>query len=544
MIPRGFRREALARAGEPLDLLIVGGGVNGCGIWMEAVQRGMSALLVEKGDVASGTSSRSSKLVHGGLRYLKQGQLEVTRRSSRERDRMLAGNPELVRPMPFLYPVRRQDGLPGWMIDAGLRVYDLLSTGPSHRKVGEDEARALAPGVDLTGLDRALVYGDAWVDDARLTLAIAATAYERGGLLLTRAEVVEGIEAADGRIAGAKVRDLETGQVHAFTARVVVNAAGVWVDEVRHRLGLSGRRVRPSRGSHLVLPIGRLPLEAAVTAPSPDDRRPVFLLPFPEGVLIGTTDLYHEGPLDEPRPSADETAYLLRAARSLFPEAGLSGSDVVGAFAGLRPILGSLSERGASPSAASRAEDVWEERGLLSAAGGKLTTWRITAQAAVDAAIGLLPDERARAALPSISAVTPLAGCAPADLPRRLATLALVPAGVAEAMARRLRGAASWALTLARDERELMPLSDGTDLTAAEVRAHLAAGAVLRLEDLLLRRVRLGTWRPEAAEALVPALAPLFAQELGWDARRWEREAEAFDVALGNWRPPPVESPA
>ena len=363
---------------------------------------------------------------------------------------------------------------------------------------------------------------------------------ERGS---TAALIVEGIESAGGRIAGAKVRDLETGRVHSFPARVVVNAAGVWVDEVRHRLGLEGRRIRPSRGSHLVLPAGRLPLAAAVTVPSPDDRRPVFLLPFPEGVLIGTTDLYHDGPLDEPRPSADEAAYLLRAARSLFPEAGLSARDVVGTFAGLRPILGSLSEHGASPSSASRAEDVWEERGLLSAAGGKLTTWRITAEEAVDAAIGLLPDERARAALPSISTVTPLAGWAPTDLPRRLTALAPIPAGVAEAMARRLRGAAPWALSLARDEGELMPLSDGTDLCAAEVRAHLAAGAVVRLEDLLLRRVRLGTWRPEAAEALVPALAPLFAQELGWDEGRWEREEEAFEQALGNWRPPPVESP-
>jgi glycerol-3-phosphate dehydrogenase len=535
-----WRDEALASLGETFDLVVLGGGITGCGVLFEAAQRGLRVLLVEKGDLASGTSSRSSKLVHGGLRYLKQMQFQITRQACRERDRMLRLNPALVRPIRFLYPTRRGAETPAWTVDLGLWMYDRLTERPEkHTRLTPREAVELVPGLDADDLDRAHAYTDALADDARLTRAVAATAFAYGGRLLTRAEVREPIRGPGGEIAGVVVEDLETGRGHRIAARLVVNAAGVWVDDVRHRLGLDGRRLRPSRGSHLVLAPQRIPLAAAVTTPSPDDRRPVFLIPHPEGVLVGTTDLFHDGPLDDPRSTPAEVAYLLRAVASLFPRARLEESDVVGAFAGLRPILDTDAE---DPSKASREEAIWEEEGLLSVAGGKLTTWRSMAQEVVDEARERLPEERSARVAPSASAGTPLVGLAPADQGERLARWWGprwgISAEVAHAAARRLVGAAPWMPRLARSPSELRPLLPGLDLTAAEVRVHLAYGAVLRLEDLLLRRVRLGLWSPEQARAAVPALRPLCRQELAWDGRRWEREEEAFAAALEAWTPP------
>lgn len=536
MFHRHWRSLALDSLSEPFDLIVIGGGITGCGIFMDASQRGLRVLLVERDDIASGTSSRSSKLIHGGLRYLKQMQFRITRLACRERDRMADLNPELVRPIRFLYPANEGDKTPGWTVDLGLWMYDRLTRGPErHHHPGIDEVRELAPGLELGRLDRAMVYGDAMADDARLTLAVAATGFAYGGRLLTRAEVVEPLAGGGGRLRGLRLVDRESGRLLEAEAPLVVNATGVWVDQLRQLFGHPEAKLRPSRGSHVVLPTTCLPLAAAVTLPSPDDGRPVFLIPHPEGVLVGTTDIYHDGPLDDPRPSRDEIGYLLRAVNAHFPHADIRPERVVAAFAGLRPILDTHAE---NPSEASREEDLWEEKGLLSVAGGKLTTWRVTSEEAVDRALALLPAERTRRAGPCHTAGTPLAGVASARLHRDLATARpeLSPA-VASALARRLRAAAWGALALARSARELTPLVDGVDLTAAEVRAHLATGAVVRLEDLLLRRARLGLWQPEAAREILPELAPLFADELGWSRERWRKEEAATVEALETWSP-------
>lgn len=545
MLPPGWRHQALAHLDETFDLVIVGGGITGCGVLQESAQRGLAVLLVERGDVGCGTSSRSSKLVHGGLRYLRQLDFRLTRRSCHERDRMLRLNPELVHPLSFVYPLRREDSTPAWVMGAGLWLYDRF-TAPEHRhrRLEPAEARQLAPRMDLEEGDTAFAYRDGWADDARLTLAVAATGVAAGGFLLTRAAAVGFLSQPTGRISGVVVEDGETGASHEVRAHLVVNAAGVWVDQLRGRAGVEGRRLRPSRGSHLVLPSHRLPLEGAVAGPHPRDRRPVFCIPHPEGVLVGTTDLFHRGSLDDPRPTPEETSYLLEAVRSFFPGRRLGPGDVVGSFAGLRPIL---DDSATEPSEASRDEAIWEERGLLTVAGGKLTTWRTMAREAVDEALGHLPPERARRAGESISAGTPLVGWAPVDLGDRLAALwprqLGAPPEVARAAARRLRGAAPWMPGMARDRRELEPLAPGLDLSVAEVRTHLAWGGVLRLEDLLLRRVRLGMWEPRQAAELLScrkteaALRKIFGEEMGWDEERWGREEEAFARALEAWGP-------
>lgn len=529
-----WREQALASLDDTFDLIVIGGGVNGAGILLDAAQRGLRVLLLERLDIGAGTSSRSSQLIHGGLRYLKRMQFRITRLACRERDRLLELSPHLVWPIRFLYPVMGE-GLPGWQVDLGLWMYDRL-TRRAEKHAHPDVAHIgrMAPGLPVERVTSAMVYTDAVTDDARLTLAIAATGFAYGGLVLTRAEVVGAVRGADGRIGGVVVTDRETGRTHRVRCHVVVNATGVWVDQLRSAVGISGQRVRPSRGSHVLLRTARLPLAAAVTVPSPDDGRPVFFVPHPEGILVGTTDLFHEGPLDDPRPTPDEVQYLLRALQAHFPTAALTERDVVGAYAGLRPILDIHAD---TPSAASRDEDVWEEAGMLSVSGGKLTTWRVTAEEAVDAALEQLPEERARRAGACLTKGTPLAGLAPPDLAARLAREYPLTPTVADALARRL-GAVAWlAPRLARGDAELTPLVDGSDLSAAEVRAHIAFGAASGPDDVLLRRARVGVWDPPLARAVLPRLRPLFQQELGWERSRWDAEETRAMTALAGWTP-------
>jgi|AMFO01.1.fsa_nt_gi Glycerol-3-phosphate dehydrogenase len=533
MFPEGWRERALASTSETFDVAVIGGGITGCGIALDAAQRGLQVILLERGDIASGTSSRSSKLIHGGLRYLKQMQFRVTRLACRERDRLLSLNPHLVEPIRFIYPAYEGAGTPGWQVDLGLWMYDKLTRRPErHRQLSAAEVQELAPSLSMEGLDRALAYGDAKGDDARLTLAVAETALAYGAGILTRCEVEEAVRDGKGRVRGVIARDLESGAVLRVNAHVVVNAAGVWSDHIRERLGLAEPHLRPSRGIHLVFPPATLGLKAALTLPSPDDGRPVFLIPHPEGLLLGTTDIYHDGSLDDPRPTRAEVDYLLRAAAAAFPDAGFTADAVVGVFAGLRPILDSHAE---DPSEASREEGIWDEEGLLTVAGGKLTTWRSTAEEAVDALLRMLPEDRSVGVAPCATEGTPLARLAPRDLARQLESAHRLDRGVAAGMARRL-GALAWpACALARRTRDLHPLVDGIDLVPAEVRAHLRWAGVLHLDDLLLRRARFGMWDPAAARELAPRLRPLFAAGLGWRYRRWQTELERFEEALEGW---------
>jgi len=528
-----WRTASLSSLDDTFDLVVVGGGITGCGVLLDAAQRGLRVLLVERGDIASGTSSRSSKLVHGGLRYLKQMQFRITRLACRERDRMLRLSPHLVHPIRFLYPASRGDRTPGWQVDLGLWMYDQLTARPEkHSQLGLEEVSELVPELATGDLDRVLAYTDAMADDARLTLAVAASAHAYGAAVLTRCEAVEAVRDGSGRAAGLIVRDLETDSTYRVAARLVVNASGVWTDAVRDRLGLEGRRVRPSRGIHLILPAGLVSITVAVSLPSPDDGRPVFLVPHPEGVLLGTTDHFHDGELDDPRPTNAEVEYLLRAAVTAFPGRGIDRTSVQGSFAGLRPILDVHADE---PSEASREEDIWEENGVLTVSGGKLTTWRSTAEEAVDAALSKLPDEISRRAARCMTKGTPLAGLAPRDLAQRLNAICDVDPRVGEGMARRL-GSLAWSATLlARGRSELRPLRPGLDLSAAEVRAHCRWGAVLHLEDLLLRRVRLGMWDPEGAVALLPSLRSILRREMGWSFKDWQREREQFLTALEAW---------
>jgi glycerol-3-phosphate dehydrogenase len=535
MFLSGWRERAWRRLAEPLDLLVVGGGITGAGIFHDAALRGLAVALVERGDFASGTSSRSSKLIHGGLRYLKRMQLGITRTACRERDLLALSSPHLVGPMRFLYPSYEHDATPGWQVDLGLAMYDHLTPARHHHERVDAQAVArLAPTLARPGLEFGLLYDDAVADDARLVLAVVAAGVLAGGSALSYAPVMSFVRDPDGRVAGAVVEDLETGASQRVDARVVVNATGVWCDTVRAMAGERRARLRPSRGSHLLFPRDRLPLDLAITALSPDDGRPVFAVPHPEGTLVGTTDLFHHGPLEEPRPDREEAAYLLRFAQHCFPAARLDARDIAGSFAGVRPVLSSRAEH---PSEASREEAVWVERGFVSTAGGKLTTFRATAEKVVSAVVRALPPERRDALRPGRSEAVALPWRADAHaVAAALGDRAVAPE-IARGLARRL-GALALPAALAAPAEELRPLGDALDVCPAELAFHLRCGGVVHLEDLLLRRVRLGMWQPRRCLELAPHLRPLLRRAAGWSVSRWNAELERLVGAVANWLPP------
>jgi glycerol-3-phosphate dehydrogenase len=496
------------------DLLVIGGGITGAGILLEAARRGLQALLIEQRDFAWGASSRSSKLVHGGLRYLKDGHVHLTRESVRERESLLRDAPGLVEPQGFAFA--HYNGARGRRsFLAGLAVYDLLAGRRERHWLDTDEFLARAPNVAREGLAGGIVYTDAKTDDARLVLRVLAEAMAHGAVALNYV-AARSLIRLDARVAGATVRDEVAGATHEVRARVVVDATGAWSGALHGK----GPRLRPLRGSHLVLPAWRLPLAQAVSLMHPQDGRPVFAYPWEGTTLVGTTDLDHEQPMSqEARITRTELDYLLAALRAQFPMLAIDDADVLSTFAGVRPVIAGGH---ANASQEGREHVVWSEAGLVAVAGGKLTTFRATALDALKQVRDQLPgwtDE-----LRPCRVFEP-----PAD--HQAASARRVP----PALLRRLRGrhgasAAALLDAAGKDEFTLIP---GTETPWAELRWAARAEAVQHLDDLLLRRTRLGLQLREGGAALLPRIRVVCQPELGWSDARWEKE-EADYLAL--WR--------
>ncbi|HEY4752396.1 MAG TPA: glycerol-3-phosphate dehydrogenase/oxidase, partial [Candidatus Limnocylindrales bacterium] len=383
---RGADLERLGR--ETWDVLIVGGGIVGSGALLDAVSRGMRAALVEQDDVASGTSSRSSRLIHGGLRYLEQFHVGLVREALHERARLLELAPHLVRLERFLFPLYGRPVVTRSFYQAGLTLYDLLGSAKSggrHRHLSVDEAFELAPGLRRPGLQGAMLYSDGMEDDARYTLAVLRTARREGGLAVTRAKAVTALREGD-RIAGATVRDALTGEEVDVRARVVLDATGVWGSKPDRPFGSDKAtfNVLPSRGSHIVVPRERIEVKTGVTIRIPG--RVAFMVPWPRHWVIGTTDDPFKGPVDRPSASTPEVDKILAALNGAL-DANVTRDDIVGTFAGLRPLI--------APSGASSTVKVSrehrvavEEPGLVRISGGKYTTYRLMARDAIDAVLG------------------------------------------------------------------------------------------------------------------------------------------------------------
>ncbi len=367
-------------------MLVIGGGITGAGIAREAALRGLSVALVEKDDFASGTSSRSSRLVHGGLRYLEHGQLRLVFEASRERRQLRRLAPHLVQPLAFLWPLYAGARVPRWKLSAGLLLYDALAVFRNvgaHRMLPPAEVVTIEPGLRRDGLVGGARYFDAATDDARLTLTNAIGAAEAGAVVLNHAAVTA-LRAAAGRVSGAVVLDGVGGQQIQVRARVVVNATGPWSDAVRALDSFEDEHsserahVRGSKGVHVAVPRERLDNRGAITLLSPSDGRVMFVLPAKGYTIIGTTDTYTTASPDDVRASWTDVRYLLDAANAFFPAARLDRSDVVSAWAGIRPLVATSAS---DPVEASREHAISRSpTGVISVTGGKLTTYRVMAR--------------------------------------------------------------------------------------------------------------------------------------------------------------------
>jgi glycerol-3-phosphate dehydrogenase len=513
---QGWRDRVWSQLDQKWDVLVIGGGITGAGILRQCAHAGLRALLVEADDFASGTSSRSSKLVHGGLRYLKSAQIKVTLESVTERENLLRQGRGLVNKMNFLYPRLATDHMPGWVFLAGLTVYDLMARQWAHRSYDADDVRALCPILTVPGLRGGYRFYDAATDDARLVLRVIRESVAGGAEALNYARVESLLQTKAGQVCGVVVSDtsgLVTRQAE-IQARVVINATGVWGDRLRGEIGQSPR-LRPLRGSHVLIPFDRLPLTRAVMFLHPKDGRPVFAIPWEGAIVYGTTDVDHGPSLTtDPAISSSEKEYLLSGIQQIFPGQELTAADIISAFAGLRPVVNTGK---ADPSKESREHAIWDENGLLTVSGGKLTTFRVMARDALKAAakhIGRIAFDR------KIPVLDPI----PADAEALFGDSSLTPATRLRLLA---RYGAHAVPVLSASAEDLQPI-DGTDYIWAELRQAARAEGVVHLDDLLLRRVRLGLLSPRGGQDQMARIRGLAQSELGWDDARWEEEVDSY----------------
>jgi len=497
---------------QPWDVLIIGGGITGAGILREASQLGLRSLLVEQCDFAWGASSRSSKLVHGGLRYLEEGRLKLTRQAVRERERLLKEGPDLVQPVGYLFPTYR-GSFPGALAyRLILSLYDLLACHRDHQHYRAEDFQLLVPHIAHTGLTGGFRTSEGLIDDARLVLRVLQEATSAGGTALNYVRAEE-LLWNGGRVVGVRLQDQEQDRTAEVYARGVINATGAWTDRLRGQLGAQAR-LRPLRGSHLIFPNWRLPVPQAVGFPHPLDRRFVCACPWENVTLVGTTDSDYTRVLDdEPGIEPEEVAYLMAAVEYRFPTLHLTLDDVIATFSGVRPVIGAGKTQSAKES---RDHVVWEEQGLVTVTGGKLTTFRLMALDTLKVVRATRPDiaevNSTRPVLNAVDVKEP-------DLQR-----------LRDTTRRRLQGRyGAYAPDLVRraqpGELELIP---GTQMLWAELRWAAHAEGVVHLDDLLLRRVRLGLVLPNGGKAHLSRIRAICQGELGWDDARWECEEERY----------------
>ena len=556
------RDRALAElTAEPYDVVVIGGGVTGAGVALDAAARGYSTAIVERDDWAIGTSSRSSKMVHGGLRYLQNFDLGLVREALLERQLMVRLAPHLVYPTPYLVPTLGDDRRDR-KIGIGLNMYDVMASSRGsrrerrerksrreeaaeaidlsnwspdrHRTIPREEVLELIPALAERDPKSAYLFYDCQTDDVRLVLTILGEAERFGAVMANRLEVTSLLERG-GRAGGVVCRDGETGETVEIEAANVVNATGVWADRIRPGEILDEAeipRIAPSRGTHVTLPLDLLPLnEAACIVPAGADRT-IFVLPWYGRVLVGTTDEDFDGDIDHVRPGSDDIEYLLAAVNSYFGTA-IGREDLTGAYAGVRPLI-STGDPKKSVDISRKAELYETSSGMLTITGGKLTTWRRMAKQVVDR-IAMREDRE----LPCHTHEIPLgmeARDADLDPPAGLDGSPL-PAVWREQLAFRYGHAAHRVLAIAAERPELAgPIVEGAPDLLAEVAIAARFEQARSIEDVLLRRTRLGllTAPQLRTPESVATVAAVLGGELGWDRARIEAEAAAWPEALAD----------
>ena len=521
-------------AAEPVDVLVIGGGITGAGIARDAALRGYRTALVEKGDFAAGTSSVSSRLIHGGLRYLEAREFGLVREALRERAVLLRTARHLVRPLPFVFPIYRGSRVSAWKLRLGMWVYGILASGRNverHHWLAPKHVRALEPGLRDRELVGAALYYDAQVNDARLVLAVMRGAAQEGALVANYAEATA-LAKPDGRVRGAMVRDVLTGGTATVRALVVVNATGPWADTVR-RLDdpKAPALLRLTKGAHVAVPRARLGHSRAVTLFSPIDGRVMFVVPWGDQSYIGTTDTDTQADPDDVRADADDIIYLLRSANAYFPSARLAPHDVVATWAGLRPLV---SEAGVTEASAVSREHVvhTSPTGLITIMGGKLTTFRVMARDVVDVVARQLKEMDGRPIVPPPPTDRlPVPGAEAKDLGVLVegAKGRHMPEPVARHLVACYGSEVAAVLNHLREAESLgRPLVPGRPAIWAEVRHAVEREMAMRLADVLMRRLRLHSEAPADATRIAPAVARLMGQLLSWDEARETAEVAAY----------------
>ncbi len=523
---RGADLERLAN--EPWDLLIVGGGIVGVGALLDSVSRGLRVALVEQDDIAVGTSSRSSRLIHGGLRYLQQFEVNLVREALRERARLLRLAPHLVRLENFLFPLYGPRVVTRALYTVGLTLYDLLGSAKSggrHQQLSVDETLEYAPDLIRKHLRGALLYHDAMEDDARFTLAVVRTAVaqETGvAIALTRVRAIGPIRHGD-RVMGATVEDRLTGATFDVRASAVLDATGVWGAMPDRPFGAGSFNVLPSRGSHLVIPRERIRARGGMTLRIPG--RVAFMVPWPRHWIIGTTDHPFHGEVDRVAASGAEVDEILGTLNGAL-DTRITRDDLVGTYAGLRPLIAPTDA--SSTVKVSREHKVSVEgEGLVRVSGGKYTTYRVMARDAVNAILGSEAKTR-----PSGTADLPIIGAAARSGLDALVARLTVEAGIGDAAARSLvdrHGTeAEEVLALGRSHDLVRPLVDGHPFLEAEIAWAAEHELALSLDDLLARRTRLAPVLRDRGESIAPRVAAIAGHVLGWDAARQAAEVAAY----------------
>jgi glycerol-3-phosphate dehydrogenase len=495
------------------DLIIIGGGITGAGIFRESVRMGLKVLLVEQNDFSWGTSSRSSKLVHGGLRYLKEGHFKLTRDSVRERERLLKEAPGLVEPIRFLVPAYK-GAKPGKVsFGIGLWIYDFIAHKKQHCYYGRKAFIRQSPHINRTGLEGGFAFWDAQSDDTRLVIRLIQEAIDSGGMALNYTAAREINRDARGRVSGLSIEDVDSGKTESLRSRAVINATGAWADKL-HPPPADHLRLRPLRGSHLIFPQSLFNIDHGVSFAHPIDKRAVFLVPWDGVILVGTTDLDHRENLSrEPRITREEFSYLLEAVHTIFPELNITAGDCIGTLSGIRPVIG---EGKQAPSSESREHAVWKDKGLITVTGGKLTTFRLLAQHAINTAKPFLPPVSASVFQQPAFDTVP---AKPND------DYGIHPGIWKRLYGRYGRGADELMRMSTPESRQLIP---GTPIMWAEFPYAAKYERIRHLSDLLLRRVRIGLLTSQGGTEYIEPIRHLCQSVLPWDENRWLQEIKMY----------------
>jgi glycerol-3-phosphate dehydrogenase len=518
---------------EPWDMLIIGGGITGAGIAREAARRGLAVLLIEQKDFAWGTSSRSSKMVHGGLRYIASGDYKTTLLSVRERERMLSEAKGLVNEMHYVMPHYKGKFPPPWIFNTLLRVYDGLAGKRYSKYFKKDAFLQLNPHIKQEKFLGASQFSDAVTDDSRLVMRVLDEAIHDGAQAINYLKAESLITNEQGLVVGATLKDTasnDSNHTYDIHAKVVVSATGAWADTLRMQASKQTeqsfhKQIRPSRGSHLVVSQERLPLQQAYTFLHPIDKRAVFVFPWENRTVLGTTDLDHP-PLDDNEVGItnEEVDYLLAATNNLFDNVDISRKDVISSWAGVRPLISDGGDgKRVSPSKEKRDHSVWLDNNLVTVSGGKLTTFRLIALDVLKVCQKVLELDESTTEDNVVYSDQVFSNQTPTN--PKFKTLP-------KPLQQRLQGfyglKLDTLLELAHDD-DLTYVTDSNTIWA-EIRFAACCEQVIHLDDLLLRRTRLGLILPHGAMTplISDRLKQICQQELGWDEQKWQQEVERY----------------